>query len=219
MTEPPYPPQYPQQPYQAYPPAYPPTGYAQIGYPPPPGYAPAPTGGRPASSRPLLWTWVSCLGLAVIGVLFFVVLSVQWVHNTARIAVPENTTATYGTVIATQGADLEVSVSVGTPLLARSVNHALGQTQKRTSITHAGNEFTAIVAGAPRLLPGAKVSFSFANSTDQSSYLAVTPARLKAATEVPPAMIASLLAGIVLGVAGTIVLIVWIVGLRRRRLN
>jgi hypothetical protein len=214
VTEPPYP---PQQPYQGYPPAYPPTGYAQIGYPAPPGYAPFPTGGRRSSSRPLLFTWIGCLGVAAICAVFCVVLAVRWVQAANRVGVPENSTATYGTVVATQGSDLEVEVTTGTPLLARSVNHTLGQTQSRTSITHAGNEFTAIVAGAPPLQPGTTVSFSFSGSTDQSRYLAVAPSRIKAATKLPPALIASLLAGIVLGLVGVILLIVWIVGLRRTR--
>ena len=218
MTEPPYPPSYPpQQPYQGYPPSYPPTGYAQIGYPAPPGYAPLPTGGRATSSRPLLVTWIACLGVAAICVVFCVILSVRWVQAASRIGVPDNATATYGTVLATQGSGLEVKVTAGTPLLARSVDHTLGQTRSRTSITHAGNEFTAIVAGAPPVQPGATVSFSFSGNTDQSRYLAVAPSRIRAASRVPPTLIASLLAGIALGLAGVILLIVWIVGLRRTR--
>jgi hypothetical protein len=212
MTEPPYQP--------SYPPAYPPPGYAQIGYPAPPGYAPVPTGGRASSSRssrPLLVTWIACVGVAVICAVFCVVLSVRWLQTASRIGVPDNSTATYGTVLSTQGSAVEVQVATGTPLLARSADHTFGQSGSRTSITHAGNEFTAIVAGAPPLQPGATVSFSFSGNTDQSLYLAVAPSRINAATKVPSSLIASLLVGLVFGLAGVILLIVWIVGLRRTR--
>lgn len=216
MTEPPY-----QPPYQpSYPPAYPPTGYAQLGYPAPPGYAPVPTGGRAASSgssRPLLVTWIACIGVAVICAALCVVISVRWLQTASRIGMPDNSTATYGTVVSTQGSAVEVKVAAGTPLLARSVDHSFGQTRSRTSITHAGNEFTAIVAGAPPLQPGATVSFSFSGNTDQSRYLAVAPSRISAATKVPSSLIASLLVGMVFGLAGVILLIVWIVRLRRPR--
>jgi hypothetical protein len=203
-----------------YQPSYPPTGFAQIGYPAPPGYAPVPHGGHPSSSRssrPLLVTWIACLGVAAVCVVFCVILSVRWLQTATRIGVPENSTATYGTVVATQGSALEVKVTTGTPLLARSVDHTLGQTRSRTSITHAGNEFTAIVAGAPPSQAGSTVSFSFSGNTDQARYLAVAPSRIRAATKVPQALIASLLAGIVFGLVGVILFIVWIVGLRRTR--
>ena len=215
MTEPPYQP--------SYPPTYPPPGYAQIGYPAPLGYTPVPTGGHAGSSgpsrssRPLLVTWIACIGIAVICAVFCVLLSVRWLQAASRIGVPDNSTATYGTVVSTQGSAVEVQVTAGTPLLARSADHTFGQTQSRTSITHAGNDFTAIVAGAPPLQPGATVSFSFSGNTDQSLYLAVAPSRINAATKVPSSLIASLLVGLVFGLAGVILLIVWIVGLRRTR--
>jgi hypothetical protein len=165
----------------------------------------------------LLVTWIACLGAAAICVVFCVILSVRWVQATNRIGMPENSTATYGTVVATQGSALKVKVTTGTPLLARAVNHQLGQTRSQTSITHAGNEFTAIVSGAPQLQAGDTVSFSFSGSTDQSHYLAVAPSRIKSATTVPPTLILSLLAGVVLGLVAVILLIVWIVGMRRAR--
>jgi hypothetical protein len=206
---------YEQPPQPPYPAAYPPQ-YPQAGYPPggqPPFSAP----GRPPAPRGLLWTWISFLGLGAAGVVLFVALAVQWVQGMSRIGVPENSSATYGTVVASRGTELQVSVDARTAVVRRSSTHAFNNTDHQTSTTHFRDSFTALVTGAPSSVPGTEVSFSFTTNPAQGTYLPVAPSRIKAAARVPVAMIVSLVVGVVLGLVGVVVLISWVVSLRRRR--
>ena len=227
MTQPPYgPPNQPQ-----YPPGYqpPPHGYPQ---PPPasypPGYGPAygyqpayaPPGHQqptPPRRRRLLWTWIGFLGAAIPAFALFAALAVQWGLAADRVGQPDNTSATYGTVLATQGADLQVHVADGTALVKRADTHIFNRTSKNTSTTQVDGGFIATVSGAPSLAVGSLVSFTYTNDETQGTYLAVAPSRIKAAGSLPVAMVTSFVAGFVLGVVGVILLIVWLVKWRRNR--
>lgn len=198
-----------QPPYQ--PPNQPPYGY-------PPGYTPRsqPSAGRPRRRR-LLWTWIGFVGAAVVAIALFAAFAVQWALAANRIGNPDNTSATYGTVTAVQGSQLQVHVSSGTTIVTRTETHVFNQTNTKASMTHADSDFDAIVSGAPAVSVGNLVSFSFTNDAMQGTYLAVAPSRIKAAGSIPVAMIVSFVVGLILGIVGVIVFIVWLVSLRRNR--
>ena len=198
-----------QPPYQ--PPNQPPYGY-------PPGYTPRsqPSAGRPRRRR-LLWTWIGFVGAAVVAIALFAAFAVQWALAANRIGNPDNTSATYGTVTAVQGSQLQVHVSSGTTIVTRTETHVFNQTNTKASMTHADSDFDAIVSGAPAVSVGNLVSFSFTNDAMQGTYLAVAPSRIKAAGAIPVAMTVSFVVGLILGIVGVIVFIVWLVSLRRNR--
>jgi hypothetical protein len=165
----------------------------------------------------LLWTWIAFIGAGVVGFALFAAFAVQWALATSRLGQPDNTSATYGTVVAVQGSDLEVRVSSGTALVTRTRTHVFNRTNSDTSMTHVDGGFVASVNGAPPVSVGSQVSFTYTNDETQGRYLATAPSRIKAAGKVPVAMIASFVGGLVLGIVGVILLIVWLVGLRRNR--
>jgi hypothetical protein len=175
-----------------------------------------PQPGAPKSRR-LLWTWIGFVGAAVVALALFAAFAVQWALAANRIGNPENTSATYGTVTAVQGTQLQVHVSSGTAVVARTETHVFNRTSSSTSMTHVYGDFDAIVSGAPAVSVGSEVSFTYSNDETQGTYLAVSPSRIKAAGSVPAAMIASFVVGLVLGIVGVILLIVWLVSLRRSR--
>jgi hypothetical protein len=227
-NQPPYPPGYPQTPAYGYPQA-PPPGYPQTpppGYPPaygpaygyPPGYTPRsqPPAGRPRRRR-LLWTWIGFVAAAVVAFALFAAFAVQWALAATRIGNPDNTSATYGTVTAVQGSQLQVHVSSGTTLVTRTETHVFNRTNTNASMTHVDAGFDAIVSGAPAVSVGNVVSFSFTNDESQGTYLAVAPSRIKAAGSIPAGMVVSLVVGLILGIVGVILLIVWLVSLRGNR--
>jgi hypothetical protein len=230
-NQPPYPPGYPQTPQygypqpppQGYPPSYPtgpgyPPGYGPAyGYQPaysPPGNQPQP---RPPRPRKLLWTWIGFIGAAVVAFALFAAFAVQWALAASRIGNPDNTSATYGIVTAVQGSQLQVHVSSGTTLVTRTETRVFNRNNTSTSLTHVDGSFDAIVSGAPAASVGSAVSFTYTNDETQGTYLAVAPSRIKRAGSVPVGMVASLVVGLVLGIVGVILLIVWIVSLRRNR--
>ena len=234
VTQPPY--QQPNQPAYPYgqpqtPPGYPPP-YAP-GQPPAPGY-PSPYGPAygwppgntprasyqppgPPRSRRLLWTWIGFVGAAVIAFALFAAYAVQWALAASRIGNPDNTSATYGSVTAVQGSQLQVHVFSGTTLVTRTETHIFNRTSKSTSMTQVDSGFDAIVTGAPAESVGNAVSFTYTTDETQGTYLAVSPSRIKAAGSPPAAMLVSLVVGIILGIVGVILLIVWLVSLRGRR--
>jgi hypothetical protein len=234
-NQPPYPPGYAQTPPYGSPP--PPTGYPPApptGYPPapPPGYAPAygpaygyPPGYTPRSQPPaggprrrrLLWTWIGFVAAAVVAFALFAAFAVQWALAANRIGNPDNTSATYGTVTAVQGSQLQVHVSAGTTLVTRTETRVFNRTNTSASMTHVDADFDAIVSGAPAVSVGNLVSFSFTNDETQGTYLAVASSRIKAAGSIPVGMGVSVVAGLVLGIVGVVLFIVWLVSLRRNR--
>jgi hypothetical protein len=227
VTQPPYQP--PNQPPYGYPQA-PPPGYPQA---PPPGYPPAygpaygyqpayaPPGSQPQSRPPrrrrLLWTWIGFVAAAVVAFALFAAFAVQWALAATRIGNPDNTSATYGTVTAVQGSQLQVHVSSGTTLVTRTETRVFNRTNTNASMTHVDAGFDAIVSGAPAVSVGNAVSFSFTNDESQGTYLAVAPSRIKAAGSIPVGMVVSLVVGLILGIVGVILFIVWLVSLRRNR--
>jgi hypothetical protein len=226
--QPPNPPGYPQTPPYGYP-QTPPPGYPQTpppGYPPaygpaygyPPGYTPRsqPPAGRPRHRR-LLWSWIGFVATAAVALGLFAAFAVQWALAADRIGNPDNTSATYGTVTAVQGSQLQVHVSSGTTIVTRTETHVFDQTNTKASMTHADSDFDAIVSGAPAVSVGNLVSYSFTNNALQGTYLAVAPSRIKAAGSIPVGMAVSLVAGLVLGIVGVVLFIVWLVARRRNR--
>ena len=237
MTQPPYqppnqpqyPPGYPQTPPygnpqtppygypQAPPPGYPPAYGPAYGYQPaysPPGSQPQP---RPPRRRRLLWTWIGFVGAAVVAFALFAAFAVQWALAANRIGNPDNTSATYGIVTAVQGSQLQVHVLSGTTLVTRTETDVFNRTSTSTSMTHVDGGFDAIVSGAPSVSVGNAVSFTYTNDETQGTYLPVAPSRIKAAGSVPIGMVASFVVGLVLGIVGVVLLIVWLVSLRRNR--
>jgi hypothetical protein len=173
---------------------------------------------RPPASRRLLWSWITCLGLAVAAGIAGVAFSVVWLQSTSRLGIPANTNATYGTVISAEsGGQLRVSVAAGAPLIRRTVTHTFNNTSTNTSTTHFEEGFTAVVLGAPALAPGAEVSFYYTDSGDHGTYLPVAPSRLRTAAHVPAGLAASFVSAFILGLIGVVLLIVWLVSWRRRR--
>lgn len=220
-NQPPYPPGYPQTPPYGYPQvppaAYPPAYGPAYGYQPaysPPGAHPQPT---PPRRRRLLWTWIGFVGAAVVAFALFIAFAAQWAWNADRIGQPGNTSATYGTVTAVQGSQLQVHVWSGTALVTRTETRVFNRTSTDTSTTHVDGGFIATVSGAPALSVGSAVSFTYTDDETQGTYLAVAPSRIKAAGSVPVAMTVSFVVSLVLGVVGLILLIVWLVSLRRNR--
>jgi hypothetical protein len=203
-----------------YPPAgYPPTGYPPTGYPPTgyPGPAYPSSAVRPAR-RGLLWSWIGCLGLAVAAGVACIVFGVGWLQAASRLGIPANTSATYGTVVSAEpNGQLRVSVRAGAPVIRRTVTHTFNNTNTDTSTTHFEEGFTATVVGAPALAPGAELSFSFTDVGDHGTYLPVAPSRLRTAAKVPAGLLTSFVLGLLFGVIGVILLIVWLVSWRRRR--
>jgi hypothetical protein len=212
-TQPPYPPGYPQTPPSGYPPAYGPAYGYQPAYSPS-GSHPQP---GPPRRRRLLWTWIGFLGAAVVAFALFAGFAVPWALAASRIGNPDNTSATYGTVTAVQGSQLQVHVSSGTTLVTRTETHVFNRTSSSTSMTHVDGGFDAIVSGAPAASVGTAVSFTYTTDETQGTYLAIAPSRIKAAGSVPVAMVVSFVVGLVLGIVGVILLIVWLVSLRRHR--
>jgi hypothetical protein len=235
-NQPPYPPVYPQTPPYGYPQS-PPPGYPQSpppAYPQsPPGYPPAygpaygyqpgysPPGGQPQPAPPrrrrLLWTWISFVAGAVVAFALFAAFAVQWALAANRIGNPDNTSATYGTVTAVQGSQLQVHVYSGTTLVTRTETHVFNRTNTGASMTHVDDGFDATVSGAPSVSVGNLVSFSFTNDESQGTYLAVAPSRIKAAGSIPVGMVVALVVGLILGIVGVVLFIVWLVSLRRNR--
>lgn len=220
-NQPPYPPGYPQTPPYGYPqtppPGYPPAYGPAYGYAPaysPPGSHPQPT---PPRRRRLLWTWIGFVGAAVVAFALFAGFAVQWALAASRVGQPDNTSATYGTVTAVQGSQLQVHVFSGTALVTRTETHLFNRTSSNTSMTHVDGGFIATVSGAPAISVGTAVSFTYTSDETQGTYLAVSPSRIKAAGTVPVAMVVSFVVGLVLGLVGVILLIVWLVSLRRNR--
>jgi hypothetical protein len=220
--EPPYPQQQPgyPQPYQqpGYPPQFPqgqyPPQYQQPGYPP--HYQPLPARRWNARGR-LLWTWIAFIGLGIAGVVLFAVFAVQWARSTSRLAVPANTNATYGTVIGQSGSDLHVAVVTGTPVLRRSTVVTFNTKSTRTSVAHFGYSFVAVVRGAPAVTTSTSIAFSYTDDPTHGTYLPIAAARLKNATHPPVPMFVGLIGGVVLGLVGAVLLIVWVVKLVRSR--
>jgi hypothetical protein len=228
-NQPPYPPGYPQTPPygqpqtppygypQTPPPGYPPTYGPAYGYQPaysPPGSHPQP---RPPRRRRLLWAWIGFVGAAVVALALFAAFAVQWALAANRVGNPDNTSATYGTVTAVQGSQLQVHVSSGTTLVTRTKTRVFNRTSTSTSMTHVNGGFDAIVSGAPAVSAGTAVSFTYTNDETQGTYLAVAPSRIRAAGSIPVGMVVSFVVGLVLGIVGVILLIVWLVSLRRNR--
>lgn len=217
MTQPPYQPPESPPPYGY--PQTPPPGYPPVGYPP----APPPAGGypqfgsQPKVGRRLLWTWIGFLGLGVIAFAFFIAWAAQWALAASRVGVPPSSTATYGTVTAVQGSALQVHVPAGTALIQRTETHVFNRTSSATSIQHVFAAFDSTVTGAPSTPVGGTVSFTYKSDSSNGTYLAVAPSKIKAAGHVPTAMIASLIVGIVLGLIGVVLLIVWLVSRHRRK--
>lgn len=212
-NQPPYGYGYPQTPPPGYPPAYGPAYGYQPAYSPP-GSQPQP---RPRRRRGLLWTWIGFIGGAVVAFALFAAFAVQWALAANRIGNPENTSATYGTVTAVQGSQVQVHVASGTTLVTRTETRVLNRTSSSTSMTHVDAGFDAVVSGAPSLSVGNVVSFSFTNDESQGTYLAVAPSRIKAAGSIPVGMVVALVVGLILGIVGVILFIVWLVSLRRNR--
>ena len=220
-NQPPYPPGYPQPPPYGYPqsppPRYPPAYGPAYGYQPaysPPGSQPQP---RPPRRRRLLWTWIGFVGAAVVAFALFAGFAVQWALATSRIGQPGNTSATYGTVTAVQGSQVQVHVSSGTTLVTRTETHVFNRTRSGTAMTHVDGGFDAIVSGAPPESVGSVVSFTYTNDESHGTYLAVAPSRIKAAGSIPVGMVVTVIVGLILGIVGLILLIVWLVSLRRNR--
>ena len=211
-------PSYPPQPNYGQQPTYPPPGYSGYqppGYPPSGYPTPAP---RPPAPRRLLWSWISCLGLTVAAGIAVVAFAVVWVQSAGRLGIPANTSATYGTVISAEsGGQLRVAVHAGAPLIRRTVTHTFNSTNTNTSTTHFGEGFTAVVVGAPALAPGVEVSFYFSDSDNHGTYLPVAPSRIRTAAKIPAGLIAAFVVGLIFGLVGVVLLIVWLVSLRRRR--
>jgi hypothetical protein len=199
-NQPPYPPGYPQTPPYGYPqsppPGYPPAYGPAYGYQP--GYSPAGSQPQPPRRRRLLWTWIGFVAGAVVAFALFAAFAVQWALAANRIGNPDNTSATYGTVTAVQGSQLQVHVSSGTTMVTRTETHLLNRTNTSASMTHVDGGFDAIVSGAPAVSVGNLVSFSFANDESQGTYLAVAPSRIKAAGSIPVGMIVALVVGLIL---------------------
>jgi hypothetical protein len=152
-NQPPYQPGYPQTPPYGYPqtppPGYPPAYGPAYGYPPaysPPGSRPQP---GPPRRRRLLWTWIGFVGATVVAFALFAAFAVQWALAASRIGQPDNTSATYGTVTAVQGSQLQVHVFSGTTLVTRTETHVFNRTSSNTSMTHVDGGFDAVVSGAP----------------------------------------------------------------------
>jgi hypothetical protein len=97
------------------------------------------------------------------------------------------------------------------------VTHTLNHTNTNTSTTHFNDGFTAVVVGAPALAPGVEVSFYFTGSDERGTYLSVAPSRIRTAGKAPAGVIASFVIGLVLGLIGVILLIVWLVSSSKRR--
>jgi hypothetical protein len=211
--EPPYPQQQPGNPHPYQQPGYPPQ-YQQPGYPP--RYQPLPAGRWNARGR-LLWTWITFIGLAVAGVVVFAVFALRWVGSTSRLAVPANTSATYGTVIGQSGSDLQVAVVTHTPVLRQSTVVTFNRKSTRTSLEHFGFSFVAVVRGAPAVTTGTSIAFSFTDDPTHGTYFPVAVARLKDATHPPVPMFVGLIGGVVLGLVGVVLFIVWLVKLVRSR--
>jgi hypothetical protein len=142
---------------------------------------------------------------------------VHWAVAASRLGQPDNTSATYGTVAAVQGSQVQVHVSSGTTLVTRTETHVFNRTSSNSSMTHVDGGFDATVSGAPAVSVGSTLSFTYTNDETQGTYFAVAPSRIKAAGSVPVAMVVSIVVGLVLGVVGVILLIVWLVSLRRNR--
>jgi hypothetical protein len=165
----------------------------------------------------MLWTWIGFVACAVIAFALFGTLAVQWALAADRIGNPNNTAATYGTVTAVQGSQLQVHVSSGTTIVTRTDTHVFNQTNTKASMTHADSDFDAVVTGAPAVSVGNLVSYTFTDDATHGTYLAVSPSRIKKAGSVPAGMIISFVAGLILGIVGVILFIVWLVALRRNR--
>ena len=165
----------------------------------------------------MLWTWIGFVAAAVVAFALFAGYAVQWALAASRIGNPANTSATYGTVTAVQGSQLQVHVSSGTTLVTRTETHVFNRTSSSTSMTQVDSGFEAIVTGAPAESVGSVVSFTYGTDETQGTYLAVSPSRIKAAGSPPMALVVSLIVGVVLGIVGVILLIVWLVSLRGRR--
>jgi len=234
VTQPPYePPDQPGYPYgqpqtpPGYPPPYGPGQAPAPGYPSPygpaygwpPGYAPRGSYQQsgPPRRRRLLWTWIGFIGAAVVTFALFAGFAVQWTLAASRVGNPENTSATYGTVTAIQGSQLQVHVFSGTALVRRTETHILNQTNSNTSATQVDGDFDAVVTGAPAESVGNVVSFTYTTDETQGTYFDVAPSRIKAAGSLPVGLLVSFIAGILLGIVGVILLIVWLVKLRRNR--
>jgi hypothetical protein len=218
-NQPPYPPGYPQTPPYGYPqtpPSASPGAYGPAyGYSPTysqPGSNPQPT--PPRRSR-LLWTWIGFIGAAVVAFALFAGFAVQWTLAASRIGQPDNTWATYGTVTAIQGSDAQVHVSSGTALVKRTETHVFNRTSNSTATTHVNDAFDSTITGAPATSVGSAVSFTFTADPSRGTYLAVAPSRIKKVGAVPVGIGVSFLVGIVLGLVGVILLIRWLVLLRR----
>jgi hypothetical protein len=164
-----------------------------------------------------MWTWIGFVGAAVVAFALFASFAVQWALAANRIGQPDNTSATYGTVTAVQGSQLQVHVFSGTAMVTRTETHIFNRTSNSTAMTHVDGGFIATVSGAPAESVGSTVSFTYTDDETQGTYLAVSPSRIKAAGSVPVAMVVSFVVGLVLGIVGVILLIVWLVSLRRNR--
>jgi hypothetical protein len=153
----------------------------------------------------------------VVAFVLFAAFAVQWTLGADRVGNPDNTSATYGTVTAVQGSQLQVHVSSGTTLVTRTETHVFNQTNTNTSTTHVDVDFDAVVSGAPAVSVGKLVSFTFTDDETQGTYFAVAPSRIMAADSIPVGMTVSFVAAFVLGLVGVILFIVWLVALRRNR--
>lgn len=167
--------------------------------------------------RRLLWTWIGFTGAAVVGFALFVAFAVQWALAADRVGNPGNTSATYGIVTGVQGTQLQVHVASGTTLVTRTEKRVFNRTNTSTSTTQVDAGFDAIVSGAPAVSVGSAVSFTYTNNETQGTYLAVAPSRIKAAGSIPVGMTVSFVVGLVLGIVGVTLFIVWLVSLRRNR--
>ena len=105
----------------------------------------------------------------------------------------------------------------GTTLVTRTETHVFNRTSTSTSMTHVDGGFDAIVSGAPAVSVGSAVSFTYTNDETQGTYWPVAPSRIKAAGSIPVGMMVSFVVGLVLGIVGVILFIVWLVSLRRNR--
>lgn len=164
-----------------------------------------------------MWTWISFVAAAVVAFALFATFAVQWAVAASRIGQPENTSATYGTVTTVQGSQVQVHVSSGTALVTRTETHVFNRTSSSSAMTHVDGDFDAIVNGVPAPAVGNVVSFTYTTDEMQGTYLAVSPSRIKAAGAVPVGLVVSFVIGLLLGIVGVILLIVWLVSLRRNR--
>jgi hypothetical protein len=225
--QPPY--GYPQTPPPGYPPPYAP-GYAQApppGYPAPygpaygwpPGYAPRASYPQPEAPRRrrLLWTWIGFIGTAVVAFGLAIGFATQWTLAASRIGQPDNTWATYGTVTAVQGSDVQVHVSSGTALVKRTETRVFNRTSSSTATTHVVGSFDSTITGAPATSVGGAVSFTYTTDPFHGTYLAVAPSRIKKVGRVPEVIGALFIVGLVLGLVGLILFIRWLVQLRGNR--